>query len=264
MKKRWITIVTMILLCMGFSMSVFAQDGTTRMVDGADYLSDSEEKELAYMLDEISNRQDMDIVIVTVDSLDGKDVTASADDYYDENGYKSDGILFLIADLEREWAISTIGYGITAFTDKGQEYMADRFIPLLSEGNYAGAFEIFAQDCDKFIDQAKAGEPYDVGNMPKEPFHVGKRIVFALIVGFVIALIYASILKGQLKTVRAQVHASEYVKKDSMNITAKHEMFLYKHVDKQRKQTNSSGGSGGSSTHVSSSGRSHGGSRGKF
>lgn len=53
----------------------------------------------------------------------------TADDFYDYNGYgygeEGDGIIFLISMEERKWQISTCGFGITAFTDAGQEYMAD-------------------------------------------------------------------------------------------------------------------------------------------
>ena len=48
-----------------------------RLVDRADLLSELEEEELEARLDEISERQQADVVVVTVNSLDGK----SAQDY---------------------------------------------------------------------------------------------------------------------------------------------------------------------------------------
>ena len=51
-----------------------------RLVDRADLLSELEEEELEARLDEISERQQADVVVVTVNSLDGK----SAQDYADE------------------------------------------------------------------------------------------------------------------------------------------------------------------------------------
>ena len=48
-----------------------------RLVDDADLLTDSEEQELNTELDEISEKQQCDVVVVTENSLDGK----SAQDY---------------------------------------------------------------------------------------------------------------------------------------------------------------------------------------
>lgn len=104
-------------------------------------------------------------MIVTIPDLYGEDITVFADDFYDENGYQPDGILLLISDYDREWAISTAGYGITAFTDAGQEYLTGQFLDALSEGEYAAAFDTYAGLCDEFITQAKAGAPYDAGTL---------------------------------------------------------------------------------------------------
>ena len=73
---------------------------------------------------------------------------AYADDFYDYNGYgygdSRDGILLLISMEERDWRISTCGYGITVFTDAGQEYISDKFLPYLSDGDYSEAFTKYA------------------------------------------------------------------------------------------------------------------------
>lgn len=58
-----------------------------RLVDRADLLSELEEEELEARLDEISERQQADVVVVTVNSLDGKSAQDYADDFYDYNGY---------------------------------------------------------------------------------------------------------------------------------------------------------------------------------
>lgn len=94
-----------------------------------DLFTADEETELLSKLDEISERQKCDVAVVTVEGLEGKTPEAYADDFYDYNGYgygeERDGIIFLISMEERKWQISTCGFGITAFTDAGQEYMAD-------------------------------------------------------------------------------------------------------------------------------------------
>ena len=261
MKKKYLSFFCLLLLCVSMVLPTCAANGSPRLVDDADYLTDSEEAALLSKLDEISTRQGMDVVLVTIPDLYGEDITAFADDYYDENGYHPDGILLLISDYDREWAISTAGYGITAFTDAGQEYLTNQFMAALSEGDYSGAFDTYATFCDEFITQAKAGTPYDANTLPKAPFNAVRSLLVSLGIGFVAALIATGSMKGQLKTVHAQAAAAEYVKPGSMKITQSREMFLYNQVHRQKKESKKSEGS---STHTSSSGRTHGGSSGKF
>ena len=231
-----------------------------RLVDQADLLTDAQEASLLSKLDSISNRQGMDVVVVTADTLDGKSPMAYADDFYDYNGYAEDGILLLVSMEDSDWWISTAGYGITAFTDAGIEYLGNRFVPSLSDGDYAGAFEIYADHCDEFITQAKTGDPYDTHNLPKEPFDFLLNLAISFVIGLVIAAIATAVMKGKLKSVRAQAGASGYVKNGSMNVTHRQDLFLYRDVNRTAKPKDSSG----SSTHTSSSGRSHGGGGGKF
>lgn len=243
-----------------------------RLVDMADLLSDEEEADLSGLLDEISRRQQVDVVVVTVDSMEGASAMVYADDFYDYNGYGygdgRDGILLLISMDERDWYISTCGFGITALTDAGREYISEIFVNDLSMGDYAAAFTSFAKLCDNFLTQAKTGEPYDVDFLPKEPFEPFLSLVTAFAIAFVIALISTGIMKGQLKTVHSQTAADNYMKQDSMKLTRKNDLFLYKKVDRRRRETASSSGSssssGGSRTHTSSSGTTHGGGGGKF
>ena len=86
MKKRIGMILFTILICLAMSFPVLAAGDLPRLVDDADLLTNSEESELLDLLDEISERQKVDVVVVTVDSLEGKSPMAFADDFYDYNG----------------------------------------------------------------------------------------------------------------------------------------------------------------------------------
>lgn len=269
------TILSIVAISAFSVLPASAEGDLPRLVDSAGLLSDSEASDLLNLLDEISERQHLDVVIVTVNSLDGKNVVAYADDYYDYNGYgygdNRDGILLLISMGERDWCLSTKGYGITVFTDAGQEYISDLFVSDLSAGDYAAAFTTFANLCDDYITQANTGEPYDVDNLPKEPFAFGANLITTFVIAFIIALITTAIMKGSLKSVHSQSTADDYMKQGSMKLTRKDDLFLYSHVDRREKPKNDSSGSshsshssGGSSTHTSSSGSTHGGSHGKF
>ena len=272
MKKRiWIVLFAFIL-CLCISAPAFAQDASgfagdmDRVVDDADLLSVSEEAALRKKLEEIRVRQKMDIVIVTAKTLNGTTPASYADDTYDYNGYgygnNRDGLLLLISMEDRDWYISTTGYGITAFTDAGIQYIGNKIKEHLSDGDYDAAFNSFAELCDDFITKARDGKPYDSGNMPKEPMKKG-WILAAIIAGFLLSFITVGTMKSKLKTVRFQPMASSYMKAGSMNITESRDMFLYNTVTRTAKPKDNDSG-GGSSTHSSSSGTSHGGGGGKF
>ncbi len=236
-----------------------------RVNDEAGLLDRSDADKLGDKLDEISQRQKCDVIVVTVDSLGGKSPRDFADDYYDYNGFgfgsSHDGILLLLAMDSRDWYITTTGFGIKAITDKGREYISEQFLPDLSDGNYYLAFETYAEYCDSFITQAKTGDAYDIGNMPDSEDDTLIMIPVLIIVGALLAFIPVSIMKHKLKTVAMQSAASEYVKPGSLNITESRDMFLYAHIDRRRKPE---ANSGGSSTHIGSSGTTHGGGGGRF
>lgn len=275
MMKKIFAIFFITLLSIIPAFPALAADTMPRLVDGANLLSHSEEAALLGKLDEISKRQKADIVVVTVDSLEGKTPMEYADDFYDDNGYgfgeEKDGILFLVSMEERDWYISTTGYAITAFTDAGLEYMSEKFLGSLSKGEYALAFTVYAELCDDFITQARAGRPYDADYLPKEPFWLAGNLAIAIGAAFIISLIITTVMTGKLKSVRSQPMANSYVKSGSMRLTNQKDLFLYRHVDRRAiPKNNNSAGSGtympssGSRTHRSSSGVRHGGRGGKF
>lgn len=235
-----------------------------RLVDDAHILTQSEKNELNNLLDDISENLQCDVIIVTMNQLNGKDVIATADDYFDENGYgqgpSHDGILFLISMAEREWAISTCGQAIQIFTDRNQEKIMDSVLPALGSGSYGTAFRAFAQQSQRYI------EKYIDAHTPATiPERLQMAVPAGLIGGAVIALIIMLVEKNKLKTVRKKNGARYYVS-ENLRLNDQRDMFLYRHVTRRDrpKETPSSNSFGGSHTHMSSSGRTHGGSHGHF
>lgn len=270
MKKKISVFLFIIILCFSTAIPAFATeadgvaDQPSRVIDMAGLLTDSEKAELISKLDEISLRQNMDVVVATTNDLEGYSVTEYADLLYDKHefGYGSsdDGLLLLISMEDSAWYISTCGYGITAFTDAGIEYIGKQIKSDLSHGNYAAAFSRYAELCDDFITQARKGDPYDGNNLPRGSLSL-IWIPIAIVIGFVIAKIVVGNMKGKLKTVRKQATANSYMKNGSLNITESRDLFLYRTVTRTAKPKNNSSGS---STHTSSSGKTHGGGGGKF
>ena len=80
MKKRIIALLFAVFLCVSAISPVFAASDSPRVVDNADLLDETEEVELINKLDEISERQQLDVVVLTVQSMDGKSKVNYADD----------------------------------------------------------------------------------------------------------------------------------------------------------------------------------------
>ena len=283
MKKYLLSLVFVFVFCLSSSVIAFATEEKPiieddlimvyrRVEDGADLLTDEEEQLINEKLDLISLDQLLDVVIVTTNTTNGKSPMEYADDFFDYNGYgmgeDKDGVLLMIDMGQRDYWISTSGYGIEAFTDAGIAYIGEQIVGPLGNGDYMSAFELFADLCDDFVTQAKKGNPYDVSHMPKAPFNKGLCFWISLFIGFVLSAIVNMILQAQLKTVAKENSAANYVKAGSLVVTHSYETMRDKRVLHELIESDSDddtrGGGGGSSVHISSSGNSHGGGGGKF
>jgi uncharacterized protein len=274
--KKVINLLFALFLCIGAALmpqKILAETETTaysNVVDNADILNDAEEKELLDKMAEISDRQSCDIVVVTMMSsaLGSQSIESAADDLLNSNygkGSDNSGILLLVSmkgNGHGDYWISTKGYGITALTDAGIDYIKESFVPYLKEQEYIQAFEDFADNCDVFLTEAKTDSPYDSGHMPRGTFPLVRNLLIAVVAGFIIAFIIVSVMKSKLKSVQMQKSASNYVKNGSMHITEQKDLFLYRNVTRTEKPKENSGG--GSSTHSSSSGSRNGGGGGSF
>ena len=245
MKRNMISLILVLALCFSLALGVSASYGVG-VWDEADLLTDTEEAQLSEKLVEIGNLYDAEIVIMTLESSGGWDIDELVNSVYDtmEFGYgeNRDGILLLICMDIREYRILSNGFAGTAITGSDINYIGDAMVPDLSAGNYATAFDIFADECVYYLDGYINGYPFDFG----------ATLVMCLIFGLVVGLIVAFVLKGQLKSVRRQNAAQVYIKPGSMQVTLQRDLFLYRNVTRTKKaNTNSSGSrSGGSSRSV--------------
>ena len=166
-------------------------------------------------------------------------------------GENYDGAMFIMSMEERERFILTTGYGIDVLTDSEIDDIGEDMLPYLSSGEYAEAFEIFADEVDSEV---------QYGVEPVEP--ASPSILISLAAGLVLGLIPAFIMRGKLKSVHMQKSAGRYEDRGSRNITTRQDIFLYHTMNRVPKADESR--SGGSSTFTGSSGRSHGGGGGGF
>lgn len=276
--KRLISLVLVFvfLLLPAFGVSALHDGALTpeldRVLDGADLLSDSEEKSLERKISRLGEEWGFDVLIITVNS-DVGDIEPYSEDIYDIHGYgygeNADGILLIVSMNSREWLISACGYGEFAFTDYGRETIGEIISEKLSAEDYSGAFTKFVKLTDKFLKKAEKGQPYDYNEKFLRPVDFIARIFIGVVVGCIVGGIVVMVQKGSMKTVVAQRNASSYMVPGSLVMNTGKDLFITSIITKTPKapppsQGGKGGRPGGSSSHMSSSGRSHSSSRGKF
>ena len=249
-----------------------------RMVDQADLLKEAEETELRKKLDEISERLQFDVVIVTTEHIGSRSPMEFADDYFDYNGFgygdTYDGVCMMISMAQRDWWISTCGYGETALSDDYfMEYIRySKVISKLKNGYYSTSFNAFADIVDDFVTEAKTDEPFSRSHR----YHAWKfrvaGVCISLAVGLLVGyLVMKSKRDAHVSVIRLKGEAAAYLT-GSVQLGKSTDTFLRSNVNKTRRVKEDSRSSGSSSSssysspgsHTSSSGRSHGGGGGKF
>ena len=225
-------------------------DRTLSLVeDYADVLTDSEEADLLAKLEALGAANDIEVGVVTVDSYEGKDPQAFADDFYDYNGYgygeNDDGFIVVFntgkGDGNRNLAISTHGKGIDLLTDMEIDVIIEMMITPIKNGDFAGAFDNFVSECENAVDTSVSL----------------LAIPLAIAIGFGLAFLIVKIQASKLKTVVQKADAADYV--GNVVLTYQNDQFMYRNVTSSPKAKSDS-----SSTHTSSSGRTHGGGNKSF
>ncbi len=250
------------------------------VMDTAWLMSSEDVASLEEKAQALRQEYEMDIVILTVDRLDGKTPERYADDYYAQNGYgygaNYSGVLFLLSMEERDWYISACGDAIYALTDYGIQASAEEALPYLSEGDYYNGFCVWLDTLPVFFDAYLSGAPIDgysddSGNHyhgTQESIYYYKEpsspsIFLSLVIGLAAAGITILIMRASMNTKRRQHSAGSYLAAGSFHLRSHQDIFLYSNISKTARPKNTGSG-GGSSVHHSAGGRSHGGGGGKF
>ena len=255
----------------------FADGDMEYAVDSAEVLTTDELETLKSKLAQISDENNIDVGVVTVEYLDGKTAQEFANDLFEQNkfgkGENRDGILLLVATEDREWAMSTHGSAKEAFNEEGLDYLSGEFLPYLSDDDFYSAFENFADNAQELGTMYVAGDSYgEEEYVDDENYPVDENIVeeekginnevwipLSIVMGCAISLIIMMMYKSQLKSVKSESRADDYL--IDMKLVKSQDIFLYRTVTRTMRPKNennsndfSSGGGGGD----------YGGSSGSF
>ncbi len=246
MKKRLFSAILVLMLLLSMAVSVSAATDAF-VYDEAGLLTEAERADLANRLAQLSDTYNAQIVVVTIPSAEGNDPDAIVEYFYDNMGFGYgeglDGVLLLVCMDPREYRILSNGYCGTAINTGAIDDIGNSIVNDLTDGDYADAFDSFADKCEYYLDGYLNGFPFDFGI----------SIGIALLIGVLVGQIVGKILKGQLKTVRREHRAQNYVKSGSLKLTEQSDTFLYRDVKKIKKDTDSNTNtrsSGGSSRSV--------------
>ena len=254
MTKKLLVIFASLLICFAcaFSASSVNDDRTfSLVVDKAGIFTDDEEVSLTVKCEAFTAEYEMEIAILTVSDLEGKSAEAYADDFYDYNGYgfgdNDDGMLVLFVpgrEGERELHITTHGKGNDVFDASVRENIFSAMKELIIAEDYAGAFNTYV----------------DLAERATKPHVSVKTLLAFCVVGMIAGLLITGSMISKNKSVLSQNDARVYKREGSMVLTNSMDNFLYTRT----KVTPKADSGSSSSTHTSSSGRTHGGTGGKF
>ena len=255
----------------------FADGDMEYAVDSAKVLTTEELESLKSKLAQISDENNIDVGVVTVDYLDGKSAQEFANNLFEQNkfgkGENRDGILLLVATEDREWAMSTHGSAKEAFNEEGLDFLSGEFLPYLADDDYYSAFENFANNARELGAMYVLGDPYgEEEYIDDENYPVDENIVeeekginneiwipLSIVMGCAISLVIMMMYKSQLKSVKSESRADDYL--IDMKLVKSQDIFLYRTVTRTMRPKNennssdfSSGGGGGD----------YGGSSGSF
>lgn len=253
MKRILSSFIVLIVLLTCILLGTFASEYMPRVVDNADLLSLEEVGLLEDAAKACAGEHNLDVAVLTVDSLNGKSIQQYADDYYDNTGYGIgtdwSGALLVVSMGDRELYISTCGAAIDCLSDQELDTIVDEVANELSSGNYYKAFRVYYQLISEYSETIH----------PQGAEDAKVNWLLSVLIGIVVAGVAIIIMRASMNTKRKQHSAVDYLKSDSYNLRSRQDIFLFSNISKVKKQQNNT-----SSTHTSSSGRSHGGRGGKF
>lgn len=228
------------------------------VVDMAGILTLSEQQEIAARFTEFSESLKTDAAVVLVPDTGDLTAEAYADDFFDYGGYgygeDRDGILLLIATGDgggrREAHISTSGKRtINTVTDSRIDDLLDALIDGgAADGNYAAGINAYIDKLHTIIqspEQAAAAK-------------LKSSLLFALGTGVFVFLISFLVLLKRYKIAGAKPYYDR-AKQTTVRFASVNDPLISTNTISTVRPKNRSSGSSGSSTHTSSSGRSHGG-----
>lgn len=263
--KRLLSLLTAALLLVILIVPAAAAEAPEICIYDTEKLLEDEVREVIEVIaQDISQRQQCAVYFLSVNDFrdygDG-DIFNVALKIYEENnlgmGENKDGVLLILSMADRDYCLLAHGFGDTALTDYGKDYISERFLDDFADDDWYGGVRDYLTYTDDLLAQARAGKIYDRGS-----WITGSALwIWSLIIGGLVALMVCGIQRLVMqKKVRMQTGAEGYLESGSLHITRRRD--IYTHTTQVRQKIEKNNGSGSSGGHSHSGGYS--GKSGKF
>lgn len=259
MKRKITCLLLSLLLLLGAAIPVLAAETSgaqlLHVTDTAGILSEDEDYQLESHAEEVSQRYDFGIYVVTIpdyNDFNSEGVFETAYGLYHEYtlgvGEDRNGAMLLLSMDNRKFA--TFFYGPKAeytFDAYGQEKLEDYFLDEFHNDNWYAGLDGFVTGCEEFLAAAAAGEPVRKSHTT--------AVIIAIAASCVIAMIICLSLRGKMKSVRAAANADKYTSGE-LNLTQSRDEYTHTTETRTKIESESSGGESSSSSGGGGSGRS--------
>ena len=239
----------MVLLLITTLVSPAAASPEYLVYDLAEVLTLDEDWALENRARAISDRFNLDVVILTLPDMEGyTDAFELAMDYYDDFEYNTNGVMLLSCPSARKVAVIAHGTGNRAFTDYGKDVILDNYlVPHLKNDDIYAAASAFLDRAEDFLARAEADNPFDRKTDPdKKDEYFWYKLLFTLFFPFFIAVMLCERWKKQMKTAAVARVADAYIPAGGFNLTGQQDQFLYRTETRTKIEKSSS--SGGTTT----------------
>lgn len=288
--KLLLSMVFLISISMQMVPTAYASIDDQKVYDFYGLFTESEITDLEEFCSTYGAEAEIDIVIVTVASLDNQTRTSYLEDFYDQKGFGydqefGDTVLMLINMDPSDRGVQIQGYGMAEYYINNDriEHMLDNIVPFLSDSKYYDAMIEYIKESSYYMQEEQGikieeatgdqytGSGYGESSYNGDTNYYGEKdsifsntwlqLIISLVIGGVVVGIMASNSGG-----RVTVTNRTYLKEDTSGITEQRDDYLRTTTtrvlipkDNNNNTTGRSSGGGG----ISSGGHSHsGGGRG--
>lgn len=280
MKKRFVTLLTVLCLLVSLAGPVYAA-GNTYIFDDEGLLMPDAALRLEQQCALAAEQYGCGIYVVTLSDFTsyGFDARTAAEEIYRGSdfgvGENKNGIMLMLSMAERDYAL--ICYGDIAnsvFTDHMQARIAEGFLDDLSVDDWEGGLTDYVENSIYALESfnGTVGESYE-GYYEESVYYpetAGSRLGYVLsgfgwaimLISVIIALVACLIMKNGMKTAKIATYAGEYIPKGGVNLQVRQDVFTHTTRQVIHHERNHSSGGGGGRTSVGGGGFS--GRSGKF
>lgn len=274
--RKTLRLLALILACALLLAAPALAAASPQVYDLGGYFTADEAASLEAACADFRETTGLDIGIVTTNDANGKLEQEYADDFYEENGFGTDGAysgLLLLIDMEHRgvW-ITTEGEAIRYFTDERIEKMYDEVIDShLADGDFAGGAAAFVALAEQYYDKGIPSDQYnydtETGEVSRYRSLTAGNVLVALAAGLIAAGVCCGVAVGKYR-LKFPDKSYDLAKNAALAVRVSKDDFIGQTITTRRipkaPPPSSGGGGGRSSVHTSSGGRSHGGGGRRF